>query len=127
MDGNTHDTPPILPVPRPQDIVRFASLEKEMPVAKAAVEARKEKAKPDFEAWIKQATPGSIAASLPQDSPLVELPLSEAQGSFRAGEGDWEAERSATDCCNNLAGRAEPYACVATGRQSWRTCQQWRL
>ena len=82
MDGNTHDTPPILPVPRPQDIVRFASLEKEMPVAKAAVEARKEKAKPDFEAWIKQATPGSIAASLPQDSPLVELPLSEAQGSF---------------------------------------------
>ncbi len=82
MDGNIHDTPPILSVPRPQDIVRFALLEKEMPVAKAAVAARKEKAKPDFEAWIKQATPQSIAASLPQDSPLVELPLSEAQGSF---------------------------------------------
>jgi mono/diheme cytochrome c family protein len=80
MDGNIHDTPPILPVPKPEDRPRFAVLEKELPVAKAAVDARKQAARPDFEAWVRQADASTVAKSLPQDTPLVDLPFSEGQG-----------------------------------------------
>jgi cytochrome c553 len=80
MDGNIHDTPPILPVPRPEDRPRFAVLEKELPVAKAAVDARRKAAKPDFEAWVRQADMAAVAKALPQDTPLVDLPLADGQG-----------------------------------------------
>ncbi|MEI6239221.1 MAG: DUF1553 domain-containing protein [Planctomycetia bacterium] len=80
MDGNVHDTPPILPVPKPADRPRFRVLEQEIPVAKAAVEARKKDAKPEFEAWIQAADMSVVAKSLPQDTPLVDLPLAEGQG-----------------------------------------------
>ncbi|MCX7412844.1 MAG: DUF1553 domain-containing protein [Planctomycetia bacterium] len=80
-DGNIQDTPPILPVPKLEDRSRFAALEKELPSAKTAVEARKTAAKPEFESWIKAATPAIVAKSLPQDTPLVDLPLDEGQGS----------------------------------------------
>jgi hypothetical protein len=80
-DGNIHDTPPILPVPRVEDRPRFAVLERELPEAKAAVEARKTAAKPEFEGWLQSATPAVVAKLLPQDTPLVELALSEGRGS----------------------------------------------
>jgi hypothetical protein len=80
-DGNIQDTPPILPVPKLEDRSRFAALEKELPSAKTAVESRKTAAKPEFESWIKAATPAIVAKSLPQDTPLVDLPLGEGQGS----------------------------------------------
>ena len=80
MDGNVHDTPPILPVPKPEDRPRFAVLEKDIPVAKAAVESRKKDAKPEFETWIRQADMSVVAKSLPQDTPLVDLPFAEGQG-----------------------------------------------
>ena len=80
-DGNIQDTPPILPVPKLEDRSRFAALEKELPSAKTAVESRKTAAKPEFESWIKAATPAIVAKSLPQDTPLVDLPLDEGQGS----------------------------------------------
>jgi len=80
MDGNVHNTPPILPVPKPEDRPRFAVLEKEVPVAKAAVEARKSAAKPEFEAWVQNADGSVVAKLLPQDTPLVDLPLAEGQG-----------------------------------------------
>ena len=80
-DGNIQDTPPILPVPKLEDRSRFAALEKELPSAKTAVESRKTAAKPEFESWIKAATPAIVAKSLLQDTPLVDLPLDEGQGS----------------------------------------------
>jgi len=80
MDGNVHDTPPILPVPKPEDRPRFRVLEQELPIAKAAVEKRKHDAKPEFEAWIQAADMAVVAKALPQDTPLVDLPLAEGQG-----------------------------------------------
>ncbi|MEI7780369.1 MAG: DUF1553 domain-containing protein [Planctomycetota bacterium] len=80
-DGNIQDTPPILPVPNLADRPRFAALEKELPSAKAAVESRKTAAKPEFASWITAATPAIVAKALPQDTPLVDLPLGEGQGS----------------------------------------------
>jgi hypothetical protein len=80
MDGNVHDTPPILPVPRPEDRPRFAELERELPTAKAAVADRKKAARPTFDAWVRSATSDAIAKLLPQDTPLVSLALAEGEG-----------------------------------------------
>ena len=80
MDGNAHNTPPIVPVPRPDDRQRFAEIERELPVAQAAIEERKREARQEFEAWVRQATPEGVAQSLPQDVPLLDLPLREGQG-----------------------------------------------
>jgi cytochrome c553 len=80
MDGNVQDTPPILPVPAPEDRPRFAELEKLVPPAKAAVEDRRKAARPEFDAWIAAATPEVMARSLPQDTPLVQLSFGEGQG-----------------------------------------------
>ena len=81
MDGNVRDTPPILPVPAPDDRPRFAALEREIPETKAAIEARKQSARPEFESWVKAFTPESIAALLPRETPLLDMPLAEAAGS----------------------------------------------
>ena len=81
MDGNVHDTPPIVPVPKPDDLPRFTQLEQELPAARAAVEARKGSAKPEFDSWITAATPDTVRKLLPQDPPVAELALSEGQGS----------------------------------------------
>jgi hypothetical protein len=81
MDGNVHDTPPVVAVPRPDDLPRFLTLDKELPAARAAVEARKAGARPDFDAWITAATPDTVRGLLPQDTPAAELALGEGQGS----------------------------------------------
>lgn len=81
MDGNVRDTPPILTVPDPEDRPRFAALEGELPAAKAAVEMRTQAARPEFDSWLKALTPDSIAAMLPRETPLVQLPLAEGSGS----------------------------------------------
>ena len=80
MDGNVHDTPPILPVPKPEDRTRLAQLEHELPAAKAAVEARKGAARPEFDGWIAAATVESVNRLLPQDTPLLDMPLLEGLG-----------------------------------------------
>jgi hypothetical protein len=80
MDGNVQDTPPILPVPRPEDRPRFAELERELPGAKAAVAERKKAARPAFDAWVRAVSAESLAKLLPQDTPLVDLPLAEGEG-----------------------------------------------
>ena len=81
MDGNVHDTPPIVPVPKPDDLPRFTQLEQELPAARAAVEARKGSARPEFDAWITAASADTVRKLLPQDAPVAELALSEGQGS----------------------------------------------
>ncbi|MFM8415062.1 MAG: DUF1553 domain-containing protein, partial [Planctomycetota bacterium] len=79
-DGNIKDTPPILPVPRAEDRPRMAELERLLPGAKRAVADRREGAKPAFEAFLAAATPESILAALPADTPLVSLRLAEGAG-----------------------------------------------
>ena len=82
MDGNVHDTPPILPVPKPDDRARSAQLEQELPAARAAVEARKASARPEFETWIGAATAESASRLLPQDTRLLDMPLLEGLGNL---------------------------------------------
>jgi hypothetical protein len=73
-DGNVKDTPPILPVPRPEDRPRFTEVESGLAAARAAVAARREEARGVFEAFVAAATPDSIYAALPQDTPLLRIP-----------------------------------------------------
>ena len=82
MDGNVHDTPPILPVPKPDDRARVTQLEQELPAAKAAVEARKSAARPEFDGWIGAATAESASRLLPQDTRLLDMPLVEGLGNL---------------------------------------------
>ena len=82
MDGNVHDTPPILPVPKPDDRARVTQLEQELPAAKAAVEARKSAARPEFDGWIGAATAESASRLLPQDTRLLDMPLLEGLGNL---------------------------------------------
>ena len=79
-DGNVKNTPPILPVPLPEDRSRLAELERAVPAAKQAVAARRQAAKADFETFLAAATPDTIAATLPRDTPLLSLPLAEGEG-----------------------------------------------
>jgi len=79
--GNVKGTPPILFVPLPEDRARLAELERALPGAKQAVAARRQAARADFEAFLAKATPDSVAAALPTDTPLVSLPLAEGAGS----------------------------------------------
>jgi cytochrome c553 len=81
MDGNVHDTPPIVPVPRPDDLARFTQIEQELPAARAAIEARKGSARPEFDAWITAASADTVHKLLPQDAPAAEFSFSEGQGS----------------------------------------------
>jgi cytochrome c553 len=79
MDGNIHDTPPILPVPRVEDRPRFAVVEREIPATKAAAEERRKTARAEFDAWIKSLTPETAKRTAPQDTPSLEMPLSEGK------------------------------------------------
>ena len=79
MDGNIHDTPPILPVPKPEDRPRFAAIEREFPEAKAAIDARRNEARSGFDVWLKALTPESAKRTAPQDTPSLDMPLAEGK------------------------------------------------
>ncbi len=80
-DGNVKDTPPILTVAKQEDRPRLAELERELPIAKRTVTDRRAGAKPAFEAFLAAATPETVRAMLPADTPLVSLPFAEGEGS----------------------------------------------
>ena len=80
MDGNVHDTPPVMPVPRPDDAPRFAAVERELPAARTEREARTTAARTEFDAWVTAATAESVARLLPQDTPIVDVAFDEGQG-----------------------------------------------
>ena len=79
-DGNIKDTPPIVMVPLMADRPRLVQLDQEIPVAKAAVEARKVVARVDFEGWLTTVKPEEFGQQVPTESLVLHAPLSEGQG-----------------------------------------------
>jgi hypothetical protein len=79
-DGNAIDTPPIIVVPVEADRERHAALEKEQPAAKQAVAARTNEARKEFEAWLERLVTSDLAATLPHETPRLEMACSEGQG-----------------------------------------------
>ncbi|MGI9176377.1 MAG: DUF1553 domain-containing protein [Pirellulales bacterium] len=84
-DGNVQDTPPILTVPQPADQPRFAELESQLPAAREVVADRKKAARPAFDAWLQSATAETVAKLLPQETPLLDLPFGEGEGTITRG------------------------------------------
>ncbi len=80
MDGNIKDTPPVVVVPQPQDRPRFDALPAEIAVAKQQVEARRQEARPTFDAWLAAANAESIASAIPTKDLALHAPLNEGDG-----------------------------------------------
>jgi hypothetical protein len=83
MDGNIKDTPPVVPVPMPEDRNRFAALngdKGEIALAKKAQEARKVAAAPDFDKWSKTIDRSSFAPAIPTEGMTAFIALNEGQG-----------------------------------------------
>jgi hypothetical protein len=80
MDGNIKDTPPTLPVPRPEDRPRFDAVSRELADVRARAEARKKIARADFERWLGEAKAERVAALLPGDGLRLRAGLDEGNG-----------------------------------------------
>ncbi len=80
MDGNAKDTPPIIPVPLPDDRPRLEALGGEIAAAKLLVEKRKQEARPAFDEWLAKATPETLAASIPTKDLSFHAALNEGTG-----------------------------------------------
>ena len=83
MDGNVKDTPPVVPVPMPEDRPRFAALNGDMgeiALAKKAQDARKSAATPEFDNWTKTVDRSAFAPAIPTDGMTTHLALNEGQG-----------------------------------------------
>lgn len=80
MDGNIKDTPPIIPVPRPEDDRRWQQLGEELPAAEEAVALRKKSAGPDFTNWLAHPDFSAMAGKPTRAGLLVSASLDEGGG-----------------------------------------------
>lgn len=80
MDGNIKDTPPIIPVPRVEDLPQWNKVSKELAEAKKKVDERKVQSKPDFDKWMASAKPETIRAKTPTEGLTLHAPLKEGKG-----------------------------------------------
>ncbi len=81
MDGNIKDTPPIVFVPRAEDRPRWDALNKDIEVARAAVEGRRKTARADFDREFAAPRNDLNASSAGIDGLQWLAPLSEGEGS----------------------------------------------
>lgn len=79
-DGNTKDTPPIVAVPRTEDEGRLSALPGEINAARQQVEQRRQAARSEFDQWLANAKPESLATSLTTEGLTLHAPLSEGSG-----------------------------------------------
>lgn len=80
MDGNVKDTPPVIPVPMPEDRDRFEQLSGELKTAREQAAARKQAARADFDRWMGDASASAVAATIPTQSLKLHVPLSDGSG-----------------------------------------------
>ena len=65
LDGNIKNTPPAIVIPSTDDEAAWKLASAKQQDLKSQLEARKQIAKPDFDKWLANATPVSVAANLP--------------------------------------------------------------
>lgn len=80
MDGNVHNTPPIIPVPLATDRKRYDQLAKEIGTTRDKLTARKTAAKVDFDKWVKSATAATVFAHNPRAKLQLHAPLTDGSG-----------------------------------------------
>ena len=80
MDGNIKDTPPVLPVPLPQERERWTMLRGEIETIRKQAEDRRTAARPDFEKWLGAGDTKTFAADIPANGLRFHAPLNEESG-----------------------------------------------
>ena len=80
MDGNVQNTPPIIPVPKAEDRLRFEVLTKEIKDAKAKLDGRKTAAKGDYARWEKTAKPEDFTKRVPTEGLVFHAKFDEGSG-----------------------------------------------
>ena len=79
-DGNIKDSPPIIPVPLETDRERYLALETEIPATEAAVNARRESARGEFDSWLAGASADSVATPVSDDALTLRALCTEGEG-----------------------------------------------
>jgi hypothetical protein len=80
MDGNVHNTPPIIPVPKAEDRPRFEEVGKELKAVRDKLAARKTEVKPEFDKWLAKATPAVVLNRNPITGLKFHALLTEGEG-----------------------------------------------
>jgi hypothetical protein len=80
MDGNVKDTPPVVTVPKAEDRPRWETIEHDLAELRKQADTRKQAARADFDKWLKEAKPETVAATVPTDGLKVYAPLVEGKG-----------------------------------------------
>jgi mono/diheme cytochrome c family protein len=82
MDGNIKDTPPIIPVPLPEDRERWNLIDSEIGEAQNQLNMRRDAARADFQNWA--STPDTLKQfrnyRAPNDALAFHLPLDDGEG-----------------------------------------------
>jgi hypothetical protein len=84
MDGNVHNTPPVLPVPAVADFDRWAAIERDLLATRQRVAAARDQAREHFAAWLADLAPQAVAATAVQETPLLAMPFAEGEGTSTA-------------------------------------------
>src|SRR5262249_54127475 len=95
MDGNIPNTPPVIPVPKPEDRARFEIVSKQLAEIRGKLEAHKKEARGEFDKWLAQAKPDATLGTVPTNGQVLHAKLDEGKGNdFQVQVG--EKERTAT-------------------------------
>ena len=82
MDGNIPNTPPIVAVPRMEERARFEAISKELETVRAKLAERKTAARPEFDTWVKTATPATVFGKNPLAGLRLHAPLTDGEGTL---------------------------------------------
>ena len=77
MDGNIKATPPVLPVPKPEDDARWQQLTDEVPAAEKNIATRKNSAQGDFTNWLAQPDFTKLHGRMPTEKLVFHAPLND--------------------------------------------------
>ncbi|MBP3954442.1 DUF1553 domain-containing protein [Gemmata sp. G18] len=80
MDGNVHNTPPIISVPKSEDRARFDAVVKELTSVTQKIATRRAAARPDFDKWLTTATAANVLRENPVKGLRLHAPLTDGAG-----------------------------------------------
>jgi hypothetical protein len=80
MDGNIKDTPPVVPVPKPEDRSRWDSLRDELASLDHRMSEHRLAARADFDNWLLEASADNLVALIPDQDLKLHVPLNDGNG-----------------------------------------------
>jgi hypothetical protein len=107
-DGNVHNPPPVMVVPRAEDRTKWESISKQAQTLRQQQSERKAKARGDHDAWLKKARPRLAMEQVPASGLHLHAPLDEGKGKeFLITRGDeFDTIRIPTGATLDLASNA---------------------